>query len=78
LAYFADTLFFGLIGYMAMKRTPQEQRNGDRWAGTIVCKRSAVNLGSLRSGKRFLLVLFLAGLAEISFVMIGQVLKLLT
>jgi uncharacterized RDD family membrane protein YckC len=42
LAYFVDGLFFGLIGYLAMQKTPQEQRHGDEWAHTVVRKRASL------------------------------------
>ena len=31
LSYFIDSLFFGLVGYLAMQKTYQEQRYGDQW-----------------------------------------------
>src|SRR5262252_4157652 len=31
-----DGLFFGVIAYAEMKRSPLRQRLGDRWAGTVV------------------------------------------
>jgi uncharacterized RDD family membrane protein YckC len=34
LAYFIDSIFFGLVGYLAMRKTPQEQRHGDDWSHT--------------------------------------------
>jgi uncharacterized RDD family membrane protein YckC len=42
IAYFVDGMFFGLVGYLAMQKTPQQQRYGDEWAHTIVCKRDRV------------------------------------
>jgi|SRR5215472_6781864 len=71
IAYFFDGLFFGLIGYVSMKKSPQEQRYGDRWAQTIVCKRAAVALQYLRSSRRFAAVLALAAVANIALVMLG-------
>ena len=41
LAYYVDALFFGLVGYDAMKKSVLEQRYGDRWAGTVVVKATA-------------------------------------
>src|SRR4051812_19424090 len=38
LAYFVDAMFFGIVGYYAMKDSPFHQRNGDKWADTIVVK----------------------------------------
>ena len=76
LAYFVDALFFGLIGYFAMQKTPQQQRHGDDWAHTIVCKRSAAPPESLRSGTRFFLALMLGAMADAALVMILLLLKL--
>jgi uncharacterized RDD family membrane protein YckC len=56
LAYFVDALVFGLVGYLAMNKSPQQQRHGDEWAHTIVCKRSQVQSVNLRHGGRFALV----------------------
>lgn len=70
-AYFFDALFFGLIGYVSMKKSPQEQRYGDHWAHTIVCPRTTVAPQYLRSGRRFAAVLALAALANIALVLVG-------
>jgi uncharacterized RDD family membrane protein YckC len=35
-AILVDGLLFGLVGFLAMERSPLRQRLGDRWAGTIV------------------------------------------
>jgi uncharacterized RDD family membrane protein YckC len=71
IAYFFDALFFGLIGYVSMKKSPQEQRYGDHWAQTIVCKRAAVAPQYLRDGQRFAAVFALAALANIALVIAG-------
>ena len=73
-AYFFDALFFGLIGYVSMKKSPQEQRYGDHWAHTIVCRRNAVAPQYLRSGRRFAGVLVMAALANIAIVLVGLLL----
>jgi uncharacterized RDD family membrane protein YckC len=75
-AYFLDSLFFGIIAYLAMKRTPQEQRHGDVWAHTIVAKRIHLPAASLRSGSRFAAVLFFAAMADAVLLMIGLLLGL--
>jgi uncharacterized RDD family membrane protein YckC len=74
IAYFFDALFFGLIGYVSMKKSPQEQRYGDHWAHTIVGRRSAVAPQYLRSGRRFAGALALASLANIGLVIVGLLL----
>jgi uncharacterized RDD family membrane protein YckC len=71
LAYFIDSLFFGLIGYFAMQKTPQQQRYGDQWAHTIVCKRAAVAPHCRRGDGRFVLGMFLGALADSALVALG-------
>lgn len=36
LAYYFDALFFGLVAWSQMSKSPMKQRFGDQWAGTIV------------------------------------------
>jgi uncharacterized RDD family membrane protein YckC len=76
-AYLVDGLFFSFIGYVAMQETPQMQRNGDKWAHTIVCKRFRVQLQHSRSTGRFVLGLFLAVLADATLISISVALKFL-
>jgi uncharacterized RDD family membrane protein YckC len=71
LGYFIDSLFFGLLGYLAMQKSAKEQRHGDEWAGTVVSKRSAVAPDQLRSGGRFVLALMLSLMADAAVLMIG-------
>jgi len=75
-AYFVDGLFFGLIAYSAMSQSPQEQRLGDEWAGTVVCKKEDVPHESLRGLGRFALGLFFAILIDSGFAMLALLLKL--
>jgi hypothetical protein len=58
-----------------MKKTPQEQRHGDEWAHTIVCRRSDAPPQSLRGGKRFLAVFFLATAVEAALLMVGLLIQ---
>jgi uncharacterized RDD family membrane protein YckC len=74
-AYFVDSLFFGVVGYVAMQRTSQQQRYGDDWAHTIVCKRENAPAGTLRTGGRFLAALFVAILIDIALAMVGLLAK---
>jgi|SRR5208282_1403325 len=71
LAYFIDSLFFGLIGYLAMQKTYQEQRYGDQWAHTVVVKRASVIPEQLRSDGRFVSVLMLAVMTDAALAIIG-------
>jgi uncharacterized RDD family membrane protein YckC len=72
-AYFIDGLFFGLIAYLCMQKSPQEQRHGDEWAHTVVCRRSQVAPQNLRGFGRFALVFFLAALIDAACVILGVV-----
>lgn len=76
-AYIVDALFFGAVGYFAMKDDPQCQRYGDQWAHTIVCKRTSVQPGNLRDGGRFVLALFVAMAADAVLLMTGWLLAIL-
>ena len=61
LAFYIDGLFFGIPAVISMNSSLKRQRLGDRWAKTMVVKRSELD-GSLqlRSGLRFVFV-FLGG-----------------
>lgn len=75
-AYFIDSLFFGLVAYSAMQQSPQEQRLGDKWAETVVCKRSGVAPQHLRGPGRFVLGLFFALIVDSALCMIALLTKL--
>ncbi len=75
-AYFVDALFFGLIGYFAMQKKAQEQRLGDEWAHTIVCKRSQVAVENLRDGGTFVMALLLAVMCDAAFILFSLLLKI--
>jgi uncharacterized RDD family membrane protein YckC len=75
-AYFVDGLFFGLVGYAAMKNGPLHQRYGDQWAHTVVYRRSQLPPASLRDGNRFVLALFLGMMAHAILLMIGWLLAI--
>jgi uncharacterized RDD family membrane protein YckC len=70
-AYFFDSLFFGLVGYLAMQGSYQEQRYGDRWARTVVAKRADVIPEQLRTDGRFVVTLMLAVMTDAAVGMIG-------
>ena len=59
LGWYIDALFFGLIGYSSMQKSPLNQRYGDVWGRTVVVKAKDVPVGCGRSALRFLLGLFL-------------------
>ena len=77
-AYLVDALFFGLIGYMAMKGSPQMQRHGDEWANTVVCKRTAIRTNNLRSGNQFAVALFFAVILDAACIILGNFLNLIS
>ena len=64
LAYCWDSLFFGLIGYTSMKRSPLNQRYGDHWARTVVVKSRDVAAGA-RSGFEIFILGLLMGSAAV-------------
>jgi uncharacterized RDD family membrane protein YckC len=74
--YFVDALFFGLVGYAAMRSTDQQQRYGDEWAGTIVCKRTDVPAKSRRDIGRFVVGLMLGAMLDIALLMIGMLIQI--
>lgn len=77
LAYFVDSLFFGVVGYAEMKGSPQQQRHGDNWAHTLVIRRSSAPPASLRGAGRFVLVLLLALAVESAIFMTWYVTKMM-
>lgn len=78
LGYLVDSLFFGLIGYRNMQNSPQQQRHGDEWAHTVVCKRSTVAPENLRGIGTFIAALLLAAMADIALMMSGLLLQILS
>jgi uncharacterized RDD family membrane protein YckC len=60
LAYFWDSLFFGLVGYTAMKTSELNQRYGDRWAKTVVVRSRDMPADS-KSGVEIFVLAFLMG-----------------
>jgi uncharacterized RDD family membrane protein YckC len=74
-AFFIDALFFGLIGYLNMQKNPQQQRHGDEWAHTVVCRRSNVAPQNLRGVGQFTLALFFAALADAALLILGVVIN---
>lgn len=79
LGYFVDALFFGIIGYAAMKDDPQQKRHGDDWAGTMVCKRADLPAGAQQDGAmKFLLGFMLGAFADIALLMLGILIQMNT
>jgi uncharacterized RDD family membrane protein YckC len=76
LGFFVDGMFFGLVGYFAMREDPEQQRLGDEWGDTIVCQRAQVPSTSQRSGTQVGLGLLLGIAADIALLMIGWVIQM--
>ncbi|HME33774.1 MAG TPA: RDD family protein [Candidatus Sulfotelmatobacter sp.] len=76
LGYFVDAMFFGVVGYFAMREDPEQKRHGDRWADTIVCKRALVPSASKRGGMQFALGLLLGIAADIALMMTGLLIQM--
>ena len=77
LGYFVDALFFGIIGYSAMKDTVEQQRHGDDWAHTIVCKRALIPKDKLRGADRFVMALIFALMADAALLIVGLLLTVM-
>ena len=77
LGYFIDALFFGLVGYESMKKTPLNQRFGDVWGKTVVVKTAEVPQGSNRSVLTFLAALAAASFFQSVMIVAGLLVKLL-
>jgi len=54
IAFYVDTLFFGLVAWAKMQESTRRQRVGDLWAHTMVVRLDSLDPGSQRSGLRFL------------------------
>lgn len=48
-AFYLDALFFGIPAWSSMSKSPIQQRNGDRWAGTRVVKAHSIAHLSVQS-----------------------------
>lgn len=76
-AYLIDALFFGMIGYSCMQKSPQEQRHGDEWARTVVCRRSQLAPANVRGFGHFAAVFLLAAMADAVLLILGQVIRVM-
>jgi len=76
LGLFVDVQFLGLVGYFAMREDPEQQRLGDEWADTIVCKRAQVPSTSERSGTQFVVALLFGIAADIVLLMTGLLIQM--
>jgi uncharacterized RDD family membrane protein YckC len=77
LGYWIDSFFFGLVGYEAMKKSPLNQRYGDRWGKTVVFKDQEVPPELQRTPVRFTIGLLLGAVAWVLPVVASTILKAL-
>jgi uncharacterized RDD family membrane protein YckC len=76
LALFVDSLFFGIVGYVTMHGDPQQKRNGDEWAHTIVCQADRIQPASRQGAMRFLLGLTLGMGADMALLLLGLLIQM--
>jgi len=77
LGYYVDSLFFGLVGYDSMQKSPLNQRHGDVWGRTAVFKNDEINPESLRTPTHFILGFILGAWCWVTMLVIGLVCKVL-
>lgn len=70
-AYLVDSLFFGLVAYIAIDGSKLRQRLGDRWAGTIVAPTNEVPESSRYAPLRVVLGPILGTAAGIAITVVG-------
>jgi uncharacterized RDD family membrane protein YckC len=75
LAYFIDALFFGAVGYESMKKSPLNQRYGDRWARTAVFKTKDIPSELQRTPGFLILGLLLGTGSWMAMLVLGFVLR---
>lgn len=73
LAFYWDGLFFGLVGYSAMKKSELNQRYGDRWAKTVVIKSGEVPAESRRGWEMFAVAFVLGSFVKAISMAVGLV-----
>jgi len=77
ISFLLDSLFLGAVGYSAMRKSPLNQRFGDRWAKTAVLKIDELAPESRRSTGSLVLALGLGIGSIVVLVAVGWVQKLL-
>lgn len=75
LAYYLDSLFFGLVGYNSMQKSPLNQRYGDVWAKTVVVRTTDAPYETQRPLWVFFTGFFLGSASWISIMGLGMILK---
>jgi len=74
-AFYVDGLFFGLIGWISMRRSPARQRYGDRWARTVVAVADELPQSSQRPIVLFWRALAYGSGACVAALILGLLLK---
>ncbi|MGA2786522.1 MAG: RDD family protein [Verrucomicrobiota bacterium] len=77
LGFYVDGLFFGLVGYDSMRKSPLNQRYGDVWGKTAVFKNSEIAPELQRTPMHFILGFFLGAGGLVIMLVIGLVCKVL-
>jgi len=77
LAWHVDALFFGLVGYAFMSKSPSNQRLGDRWGKTIVSRTKDLPPMHPRSARDFIAGFLLGSASWISLLILGTLLQVL-
>jgi uncharacterized RDD family membrane protein YckC len=77
LAFYWDSLFFGIVGYSSMKKTELNQRYGDHWAKTVVIKSSEVPVESKRGWEMFALAFVLGSFVKMISMAAGVIIHVL-
>jgi uncharacterized RDD family membrane protein YckC len=76
-AYLIDSLFFGLVAYLQMNKTPQQQRHGDHWAKTVVVQRASLPAGGPAATRSPWTGIALGCIADATLIILSLGLKLL-
>ena len=76
LAFYPDSLFFGLVAWNKMNESPRCQRIGDTWAHTMVVRRRTVPASSRPSTLRFLAGLGLGVFGDSVIIFTSMMLRL--
>ena len=76
LSYYLDSLCLGIVAYLAMQRTPMQQRHGDGWAQTVVVHRKKLAPERQSGMLRFLVGLLLGLLFDGTMITASVALKL--
>lgn len=77
LGYYIDALFFGLVGYESMKKSPINQRYGDKWGKTAVFKTKGISPESQRPPMHLIIGLLLGTGSWLMMTVLGLILKVI-